>query len=379
MLEHHRLERIEAVRSRDTFPRYVGRNAKGNPQKYGGGNQIRILTTDQGAQGWAASSVPDEAVLPLIGEKISDLIDPDTGALERAMGLDQPLHDLAGRILDTPVYRLLGAKGPTQVPIYSGAIYFDDLEPEDTPRGVPGIVASCRQDYEAGYRAFKLKIGRGFKWMDPEAGLQRDVDAVRAVREAFPDCRILVDANDAYTCDGFMRFLDGVADCDLYWIEEPFAEDEADLRRLKAHMARIGCTALIAEGEARAKGAMPRDPSDPPGRYGYYTAEHIDNLYALAEKGLVDVFVIDLNIVGFTRWRGVMPELEAAGVPAAPHTWCWCVRPRYVAQLGAGLGNVICIEGIPGATSTLDYAHYSIVEGNMHVPDLPGFAMPLES
>lgn len=372
MLEDHRLAHSEVIQSKDTFPRYVGRNAQGGPQKFGTGNQIRILTTDQGARGWAASHVPQEQVTPLIGEKISDLIDPESGTLDRALAIDQPLHDLAARILGKSVYQLLGARGPTQIPIYTGSIYFDDLEPEEAPRGIPGIIASCRQDYTAGYRAFKLKIGRGFKWMDPAAGLQRDIDAVRAVRENFPDCKVLVDANDAYTCDQFIRFLDGVADCDLYWIEEPFQEDEEDLQRLKDHMARIDCRALIAEGEGRTEGA------DPPGPYGGYTAAHIDRLYDLAAKNLVDAFVIDLNIVGFTRWRRVMPQLIAAGVPAAPHTWCWCVRPCYVAQLAAGVGNVVCIEGIPGESTALDYVNYPVTDGKMRVPDLPGFAMPLK-
>jgi L-alanine-DL-glutamate epimerase-like enolase superfamily enzyme len=164
-----------------------------------------------------------------------------------------------------------------------------------------------------------------------------------------------------------------VADCDLYWFEEPFEENETDLRRLKEHMNRVGCKALIAEGEGRTAAA------DPPGPYGGYTAEHIDRLYDLVDKGLVDVFVIDLGIVGFTRWRKVMAELEAAGVAASPHTWCWCVRPFYVAQLASGMGNVPCIEGIPGETTHLDYSHYPIREGKVQVPDLSGFGMELNT
>ena len=267
---------------------------------------------------------------------------------------------------------MLGAKGSTQVPIYSGSIYFDDLIPEESPRGIPGILAACQQDYATGYRAFKLKIGRGLKCMSPHDGLQRDIDAVHAVRHAFPDCKILVDANDAYSCEDFCRFLDGVAECDLFWIEEPFTENSEDLQRLKDHMATLDCKALIAEGESRTEAA------DPPGPYGGYTAAHMDRLYDLAEKKLVDVFVIDLNIVGFTRWRRVMPELAAAGIAASPHTWCWCVRPFYVAQLGAGLGNMSYIEGIPGTSSVFDYSNYSIANGAVEVPDLPGFAMPLK-
>ena len=371
MLENHRIESIEPHRIKDRFPRYVGRNAKGKPQAYGGGMQLRIVTTDQGAKGWASSNTPDEQVTPLIGEKLSDLFDLETGTHERAYGLDLVLHDLVGRILNKPAYQLLGAKSSPHVPIYTGAIYFDDLEPEDSPRGVPGVVESCQQDYDTGYRAFKLKIGRGFKWMEPDAGLQRDIDVVCAVREAFPDCKILVDANDSYTCENFIRFLNGVSDCDLYWIEEPFAENETDLKKLKAHMAKINCNALIAEGEGRTEHA------DPPTPYGGYTMRHVNRLYELAEKGLVDVFLLDLGIVGFTRWREIMPKLIDANVLASPHTWCWPIRPRYVAQLGAGVGNVVCVEGIPGETSDLDYSNYKIVAGDMIVPDLPGFAIPL--
>jgi len=371
MLEDHRLQGFKTYRVRDRFPRFVGRNAKGDPQQRGGNIQVRVITTDQGVSGWGSSHVPSEALEPLIGQRISDLFDPARGTSEQAMALDLPLHDLAGQILGKPVYEMLGAKGSRRVPIYSGSIYFDDLEPEDAPRGVSAVVESCGQDYEAGYRAFKLKLGRGFRWMEPEEGLKRDVEAVRAVRQAFPDCKVLVDANDSYTCDSFIRFLDGVADCNLYWIEEPFAENEPDLLRLKEHMAKVGCTALIAEGEGRTEGA------DPPTDYGAYTMRHVNNLYDLHAKGLVDVFILDLGVMGFTRWRRMMPELEAAGVPASPHTWAWCIRPRYVTQLAAGCGNVVIVEGIPGESSGLDYSGYTMADGNMVVPDLPGWGIPI--
>ncbi|MFQ6130707.1 MAG: enolase C-terminal domain-like protein, partial [Armatimonadota bacterium] len=220
-LSEHRLAKIEARRLRDRYPRRVGRNSKGRPVGGGGAYQVRTITTDQGVSGWAMSWVPDDRLGDIIGRPISELFDIEQGTLPPGDGLDLPLHDLAGNILGKPVYALLGSRGPTLVPVYSGAIYFDDMEPEDNPRGVAGVLASCQQDYDAGYRAFKLKIGRGFKWMPGEEGWQRDIDVTRAVRERFPDCKILVDANDAYTCDQFLKYLTAVADCDLFFIEEP--------------------------------------------------------------------------------------------------------------------------------------------------------------
>ena len=145
-------------------------------------------------------------------------------------------------------------------------------------------------------------------------------------------------------------------------------------------MAKIGCRALIAEGEAGSRHARPEGVSGRPKEptaYGYYPTWHIDHLYMLAEKGLVDVFIIDLGVVGFTRWRRIMPELVEAGVPASPHTWAWCVRPRYASHLAAGCGNVVIVEGIPGESSGLDYSNYTMVDGRMVVPDLPGWGIPI--
>jgi D-galactarolactone cycloisomerase len=368
-LSEHRIQRIETRTLQDRYPRLVGRNARLGHHGTGGRYQIRILTTDKGTRGWGMSHGPDEQVQKFVGAKVSDLFDVAEGTSEDALLLDIPLHDLAGSILGSPVYAILGAKGPGKLPIYSGAIYFDDLDPEDKPRGIAGVLTSCQQDYEAGYRAFKLKIGRGFKWMPKEEGIRRDIEVTRAVRKKFPDCLILVDANDGYTCEDMMRYLSAVADCDLFCVEEPFPENSNDLMRLKEHMAKIGCKALIADGETRM------EHSSKWWRYGGYSQRHIENLFALAEAKLVDVFVLDLGIVGFTNWRHIMPELERAGVKASPHTWGWIPRPYYVAQLAAGVGNIIIVEGIPGKTEGVDYSAYEFVDGQIVVPNLPGFGL----
>jgi L-alanine-DL-glutamate epimerase-like enolase superfamily enzyme len=308
-----------------------------------------------------------------IGTRVSELfnLEEGTGA-DVPWWLEKALYDLAGNILDAPVYELLGAAGPRAVLLYSGAIYFDDLMPRDKPQGIEGVLKACRQDYDAGYRAFKLKIGRGYRWMDRAEGLARDIEVTRAVRERFDDCRILVDVNDGYTVENAVEYVKGVADCDLYWIEEPFLEDADDLRRLKDAMRLAGCTAFIADGEAR------RGRPDTPTAYGGYTKAFVDRLYALADEDLVDVFVLDLGLVGYTRWCKAMPELRKAGVWASPHTWAWIPRPYYAAHIAAGVGNVCIIEGIPGTTAGVDYSAYTIKNGYLQMPRTPGFGLTLE-
>ena len=374
-LSEHRIAKMETRRLGDRYPRFVGRNARGRPCGRGGGYQIRILVTDQGARGWAMSYAPHEQVKHLIGARVGDIFDVEHGPAEDAYLIEKPLHDLAGNILGVPAHALMGSKGPKKVPIYSGAVYFDDLEPEGKPRGVPGVLASCQQDYDAGYRAFKLKMGRGFKWIQPKKdGIRRDIEVTRAVREKFPNCKVLVDANDGYTVDDFLTYVSGVADCGLAYIEEPFQEHRDGLKRLKDHMAKVGCKALIMDGERRTERARPL------WKYGGYTRRHVDNLLALAKEKLVDVLNLDLGIVGFTRWRKVMPELEKLGVSTSPHTWMWIPRPFYAAQLAAGMGNVCIVEGIPGTTRGVDYSAYTFDKnGDLVLPDAPGFGLTLSS
>ena len=367
----HRIVKITARQVRDRFPRSIGPNARGRPVGGGGSYQVRTITTDQGAEGWAMCHLSDEAVQNFVGMRVGDLFDVQTGATEAAGALGRALHDLAGNILGLPVWKLIGAAGPKANLLYSGAIYMEDVWPTDAPRGIPAVLAACQQDYDVGYRAFKLKIGRGFKWMPRKEGLRRDIEVTQSVKEQFPDCRILVDANDAFTVDEAIEYVRSVADCDLYWIEEPFEEDYDGLKRLKDAMARFGCKAMIADGERR------NSQADPPTRHGGYVEEFTDRLYRLAEAKLVDVFVLDLGIVGFTRWRKLMPELIKAGIKASPHLWMWTPRTYYCAQLAAGVGNVCIIEGIPGRARDIDYSAYKINGGKLVVPEAPGFGLKL--
>lgn len=57
--------------------------------------------------------------------------------------------------------------------------------------------------------------------MELASGTARDIEVTRAVREAYPDARLLVDANNGWTPEQTVDFLTQVADCQLYWIEEP--------------------------------------------------------------------------------------------------------------------------------------------------------------
>lgn len=359
ILAEHRIAKIRTLRVSSRYTRTIGRNSRIRNHGDGPNTQIRVIETNKGAVGWGASYTPDEEMPDLTGRWIADLFDPSIGVTaHEAMPLDYALHDLASVILDMPVYRMLGAKGRPSIPCYDGAIYMDDLVPEENPRGVGIVVENCQSDYNMGYRSFKLKIGRGYQWMEPEEGLQRDIDVTRAVHEGFPDCRILVDANDGYTCDDTIRYVDAVADCNIFWIEEPFRENRDDLVKLKGFLAKRSPGTLVVDGES---------------------SPDVGFLLQMGREKLLDALQMDISGLGFTPWRQLMPELVKAGVPAAPHTWGDPLKVHYCAHLAAGLGNVLMLEGIPSTTHGADLGLYRIEEGTLYIPDAPGFGMRLTS
>src|SRR5579863_6677918 len=167
-LHDHRLASIELSRLESRYPRTISANARLGSHGSGTESHVVTLATGSGSRGWglvkaklkAGGSIrdamqragidgpsgrrffdlfePDAAgVENLVGRRVSDLFDPDVGVIDHAaLPLDFALHDLAGRLLGTPVHRLLGAHGEPSVSCYDGAIYFDDLQ----PRGIDAIL-----------------------------------------------------------------------------------------------------------------------------------------------------------------------------------------------------------------------------------------------
>jgi len=141
------------------------------------------------------------------------------------------------------------------VACYDTSLYFDELLPDaesaGDARGAEVVAAEAAAGYAAGHRAFKVKVGRGARWMDPAAGLDRDVAVMTAVREAIgPDCALLADANNGFTLNGAQEFPERTAGLGLGWLEEPFHEDEVLLEALRAWIDHAGLRVELADGES---------------------------------------------------------------------------------------------------------------------------------
>ncbi|MDE2776533.1 MAG: mandelate racemase/muconate lactonizing enzyme family protein [Chloroflexota bacterium] len=134
-------------------------------------------------------------------------------------GVDMALWDLRGKIYGDSLVNLLGGPMRETVDCYASPIPYL-ATPEDS-------AAKAREFLRAGFRAVKLKIGRG---------LITDINHVAAVRDSIgSEIKLLVDANGAYAASESIALAKELVKLDVYWLEEPvhpeFADDLARIRR----------------------------------------------------------------------------------------------------------------------------------------------------
>ena len=359
-LADHTISDIKIKRFRARYPRLHGKNAKRSYHGFGGEVTIVQLFTDRGASGWGSLMRKCEKQLcdKANGKKVSELFAADTGVIDNEyLALDIALHDLAGNILNIPVRQMINPQSISGVKVYDGAIYMNDIIPEEKPFGYKKVIEESQYDYELGHRTFKIKIGRGNMWMEPEAGLNRDIEIVRGIHQSIPDAVLMVDGNDGFTPETMERFLEGIGGCSLYWIEEPFREEETNNRRLREYLNKFMPGTYIADGESKTD---------------------IPLLFDLAGKGLMDIWQPDICGYGFTAWRALMKQLVVNGYMASPHAWGDVIKTHYCAHLAAAYPlHIPCIEAVLGDSEGIDYCDYKLKNGIMTLPEKPGFGMDL--
>ena len=131
----------------------------------------------------------------------------EPGTMAQAIaGADIALWDLAARLADRPLWRLLSRSGSNpQVPAYASGL--SPTRPEE-------LAAAKRAE---GFRAFKLKVG---------FGAERDLANMAALRALLgPRTSLMVDANQAWTPPEAVAMSRRLAEFEPEWLEEPIAAD----------------------------------------------------------------------------------------------------------------------------------------------------------
>ena len=352
-----RITRIERLGVHSPRPRDIGFNSRIGAHGTVVHDLVVRVHTASGAVGVGWSRLERAAAEFLVGRRLGELFDLPDGALPEGVAIDLPLWDLAARLQGVPLYRLLGARGSRAVELYDGSIYIDDLDADDA-EAQEIFREEVRTGHRYGYRNFKIKIGRGARWMPTAAGLERDVLVIHTVRQAAgPDAKILVDANNGGTLNSAKDTLSACAGVGLYWFEEPFAEDpelNADLRQfIREH----GYATVVADGES----------GPPPPTF-----------FVMVEAGDIEVVQHDFRAKGLTWWKATAARIEPWGALCAPHCWGSIIERYAHAHFAASVPNFALQEAAPAHTEGVVLDGWELRDGKLLVPDTPGTGFDLE-
>jgi L-alanine-DL-glutamate epimerase-like enolase superfamily enzyme len=199
--------------------------------------------------------------------------------------VDLGLWDAYAKHLGIPVYDLLGGRKRATIEVYASRLYGTDL---DT------LAAEAKGYLAQGFTAMKQRFVNGPA--DGLAGMRRNVELVRTVREAVgDDTDLMADAYMGWDLDYASRMVRLLEPYNLRWLEEPLVPD--DIAGYATLRSRASMPIAGGEHEATLRG-----------------------FHELITAGAVDVIQFDTNRVGgLTQARKICALAEATGIPVIPH------------------------------------------------------------
>ena len=186
-------------------------------------------------------------------------------AMMAISAIDNALWDLKAKLLEVPLYKLLGAVKDEMLIYGSGG--FTSYSEKQLQRQLGGWA-------QQGIQYVKMKIGT-----DPDKDLQR----VKQAKEAIGTARLMVDANGSYSAKQALERAEQFTEYGVMWFEEPVSSDNLEgLHFIREH--------------------APAEVNIAAGEYGY----NLPYFEAMLHAKAVDVLQADA-----TRCGGVSGFLKA--------------------------------------------------------------------
>jgi L-alanine-DL-glutamate epimerase-like enolase superfamily enzyme len=280
------------------------------------------ITTSDGLVGWgeALAPVAPEVVATIIEQLLSPVLigrsplDGDVlwskmydlmrvrgyygGFMVDAMSAcDVALWDLRGKMLNQPVYQLLGGAYRESIPCYVSGLPRDTAEER---------LELAQTFVERGFHAFKLAAGHG---------VATDTASVKSLRDGLgEDARIFLDAHWIYALDEAIQLGNNLIELGAGFLEAPLNPEDID-----GHVKLAEAVAIpIAIGESERT------------RFNFKPW--------LVQRG-ADILQPDVGRAGISETLKVAQMADAFNIPIAPH-------------LSVGLG--ICIGATLHTAAAID-------------------------
>lgn len=291
-------------------------------------------------------------------------------------GIETALWDLAGKLQNVPVYRLLGGAFRKRIRLYAdcnaGTV---DAAAHHTlgdgsllsEEGQEEYVAVAKEAVAMGFDAIKLDVD------DVTGPLHKDfyngaisprehaamVMRVAAVREAVgPDVEVAVDMHGRYDLPSAIRFAKAMEPFDLLWLEEPTPPENFDaLAEIRRHTTTPICT-----GE------------------NTYTRFDFKRLF---DGRCIDYVMPDVaKCGGLSEGKRIANMAELDYVPFAPHNVSSPVGTIAAAHVCAAASNFSVLEwhaiDMPHWADFVRYSGGEIISnGHIELTEAPGLGLEL--
>ncbi|MGI9544141.1 MAG: enolase C-terminal domain-like protein [Cyclobacteriaceae bacterium] len=349
------ISRIVQFKLRGKRPKYVGKNSQRDDHTEYGNDTGVLVYTSNGLTGVGTHRGDEKALTELLGKNLLDWYLPEEKKINTGDRNTMAFWDILGKHYKKPVWQLLGTSAREKVPLYDGTIYFQDLIPEHADSYMDQFKKEFDMGYEAGHMFFKMKVGRGFQWMEKEAGYQRDIEILAASREYIgTDIQIGVDANNGLDLESSKQMLRDLPDFNFAFMEEMFPEEVALDVEFKNYIKENGWDTLVADFESM---------------------KEVESFLPFMEAKCIDVMQGDMNQFGI---EGIMAE-AAIGKPyggrVAPHNWGSMLGYYCQLHLGKVIENWYMAEQDWLTSEVLIPEGYQVKDGFTTVSEAPGFGL----
>jgi L-alanine-DL-glutamate epimerase-like enolase superfamily enzyme len=278
-------------------------------------------------------------------------------------GIDIALWDIAGKVANLPLYRLLGGCRERVEAYASGGFYQEGKSIDD--------LAGEAEGYRArGFWGMKMKIGRNpstqthLRHLADHAELcqtepEEDIARVAAVRRALgPQAKLMADVNCAWSPSFAIEMGRALKPYNLYWIEEPVATDDID-------------------GSARVADALATPIA------GYETEIGLYGFRELITRRAVDIVQPDIAWAGgFSECRRIAALAQAHHLMVAPHAFASAVTLAASLHFIASIPNGLVLEFDQNPNGLRDELLKEPIhiepDGMIRLPERPGLGIELD-
>jgi muconate cycloisomerase len=261
--------------------------------------------------------------------------------------IDMALHDLVGRASGRPVHALFGARQRNRIAVLA-VIGSEDAAAD---------LRDAQARWNAGYRAFKIKVGLGA----PEADAVRTMMLCQALKRQAQNgevCLVSADANQGFSVDGALTFVRGVGGCGLDFFEQPVSAHDLD------GMSRIAAASAVPIGADEGIHSL-----DDIARHHERNAARGVSLKAIKLGGLSGLFAASKLCAALDMQVNISCKTGETSLASAAAVHLAAVAPAIA--WGLTVTN-------SGLAEDVTAAPLAVTDGHVEVPERPGLGIDID-